>query len=71
MGVQRFFFTLFPVSSEDEFLEEVFALTYSIKGITWEACLDMRVPERQWMLRRLHKQQKAENAAVRKAGRKK
>lgn len=49
----------------------MFALTYSIKGITWEACLDMRVTDRQWMLRRLEKQQKAENTAVRKASRKK
>jgi hypothetical protein len=48
-------------------LEQVFALTYCVPGITWDACMEMHTDERQWLLKRLHKQQKAEAEAIGKA----
>jgi len=41
-------------------LEEVFALLYCIKGMTWDACENMRTRDRIWILRRLEKQLKRE-----------
>ncbi len=48
----------------------MFALLYSVPGMSWEACLDMDTEERGLMLNRLYKQQKHEEASIKKAGKK-
>ncbi|KKN79931.1 hypothetical protein LCGC14_0334390 [marine sediment metagenome] len=48
----------------------MFALLYSVPGMSWEACLDMDTEERGLMLKRLLKQQKHEEASIKKAGKK-
>lgn len=70
MGVRQFFRLFFPTLSRGEFIEEVFALLYSVPGMSWEACLDMDTEERGLMLKRLLKQQKHEEASIKKAGKK-
>lgn len=71
MGVRQFFWTFFPASTRESFLEEVFALFYSLPGMDWEGILDMDREERGIMLRRLFKQLKDEAAAIKAAKTKK
>lgn len=67
MGIHKFFRDFFPVLAGEEFLEEVFALLYCIKGMTWEACLSLEGWERLYLLRRLEKQLRQETAEIKKA----
>jgi hypothetical protein len=46
-------------------------MTYCIKGMTYDAILDMDREDRVWYLRRLHKQLKDEQEAMKKSGKKK
>ena len=69
MGLCKFFREFLPIATGEEFLEEVFALTYCIPGITWEACLDLRRNERLHLLRLLGDQKRSEADSMKKATR--
>jgi hypothetical protein len=47
-------------------MEQAFALTYSMKGITWTDLKTMTRKQRIWMLRRLKKQKDEELAELEK-----
>lgn len=47
----------------------MFALTYCIPGITWEACLDLRRNERLHLLKLLGEQKRNEADSMKKASR--
>jgi hypothetical protein len=64
---RKFFRFFFPLIKTEDLLEEVFALLYCIKGMTWEACENMRTKDRIWMLRRLEKQLKREAEDAKRA----
>lgn len=67
LGIRKFFRSFFPILAREDFLEEVFALLYCIKGMTWEACLDLEGWERLYLLRRLEKQLRQEATEIKKA----
>jgi hypothetical protein len=67
LELREFFRDFFPVLSGEEFLDEVFALLYCIKGMTWEACLELESRERLYLLRKLSEQLKKEAASIKKA----
>jgi hypothetical protein len=51
-------------------MEETFALTYCMKGITWGDIQVMHSRERERLVERLHRQLKREVDAMKKAGKK-
>jgi hypothetical protein len=52
-------------------MEQAFALTYSMKGITWSDLKVMTRRQRMWLIRRLKKQKDDELAELKKSKRKK
>jgi len=70
MELQQFFRFFFPISSLDSLREEIFALTYVMKGMTYGDLLEMDSSERWWYLKRLHKQLKKETQEMKQAGKK-
>jgi hypothetical protein len=67
LGLREFFRDFLPIATWEEYLEEVFALTYCIPGITWAACLDLRRNERLHLLRLLADQKRNEADTLKKA----
>jgi hypothetical protein len=50
--------------------EEAFSLMYCVKGMTYGDIENMLTIDREWYIRRLHKQLKHEDDAMKKATRK-
>lgn len=69
MGLCEFFREFLPVTTWEDYLKEVFALTYCIPGITWEGCLDLRRKERLYLLELLEDQKRREADSYKKASR--
>jgi hypothetical protein len=68
LGLRLFFLDFFPVAKTEELYEEMFALTYNMKGITWSDLQEMPSREREFLVERLHRQLKAEVEAMKRAG---
>jgi hypothetical protein len=51
----------------EDLREQVFALTYCMEGVGYDAISEMPSDEREWFVRRLDKQIKRENDEVKKA----
>lgn len=59
---------IFPTYGEEELNEQVFALTYLMKGgVTYESVLNMTRRERVWLLKRITKQKKDEAGYIQRA----
>ena len=59
---------LFPTFDEEELNEQVFALTYLMKGgISYESTLEMSRRERIWFLQRITKQKRDEAQQIQRA----
>lgn len=52
----------------EDLREQVFALTYGMEGIGYDAISEMEPDEREWYVTRLNKQLKYENEEIKKAG---
>lgn len=66
MGVYQFFRNFFPISKLDDLLEQVFTLTYCMKGMDYSSIMEMEFVEREWYLKRLSKQLKDEEKMLKK-----
>jgi hypothetical protein len=59
---------LFPTFTEEELNEQIFALTYLMKGgISYESTLEMSRRERIWFLRRITEQKRDEAQQIQRA----
>lgn len=61
MDIQGFFRRFFPIARLEHLREEIFALTYCMKGVTWSCIEKMPSEERVWLLKRLHAQVQKES----------
>lgn len=59
---------LFPSYDEEELNEQIFALTYLMKGgVSYESALNMTRRERIWFLKRIAEQKKTEAQQIQRA----
>jgi hypothetical protein len=59
---------LFPSYDEGELNEQIFALTYLMKGgVSYESVLNMTRRERIWFLKRITEQKKSEAQQIQRA----
>jgi len=52
----------------EDLREQVFALTYCMEGMPYDAIQEMEPDEREWYVTRLNNQLKRENEDIKKAG---
>jgi hypothetical protein len=52
----------------EDLREQVFALTYCMEGMPYDAIQEMEPDEREWYVTRLNNQLKRENEEIKKAG---
>lgn len=64
MGLRQFFRGFFPIAPTEEILEDLFALTYHIPGMTPEYVENMTGSERLWWLQKMAQQKRDEVKAL-------
>lgn len=64
LGVRQFFQSFLPLTSEEDLWEEMFLLTYKMKGLNYQALEGMERRERVWYIKRLAEQLEAESKAI-------
>jgi hypothetical protein len=52
----------------EDLREQVFALTYCMEGMPYDAIQEMEPDEREWFVNRLNNQLKRENEEIKKSG---
>ena len=66
MELRRFFRAIFPLVDPEGLEEQLFALYYLSKGVTYGDALGMNREEREWHLRRITKQKRDEVKAIKR-----
>jgi hypothetical protein len=54
------------VIREENLREQIFVLTYAMRGVNYDNALEMEPDERVWFLNRLHSQKRRENEEIEK-----